>query len=324
VQHRHGRELLGVGVVALKIVSQLTLVAEELARAGIRERHPNATGREIELRLGALHPRPRHDGFSPADLDAMRRHVRRTFIAIEVAVAALLLVAARRLDAEHFVVRHDIDAFERRNPHRRDLDAPALAPDGGTRGVERRDQRGELLHVGGGRVPAVAEARAAPPEGNAERRELLREPADPDAEQETPLRHEVETRGLLREQQRIRLREDVHARRESHALGVRCDRSERDQRIDELRLGRDGHLAVAAVRVLRRVVDRHDDVLEVHSDSHSCASAVRAISIIASAPFTPMFTGIRPIFTNLSSCADQLARRAQYCSQRSNAARIRS
>ena len=36
------------------IVSQLTLAAEEMACAGIRERHPNATGREIELRLGAL------------------------------------------------------------------------------------------------------------------------------------------------------------------------------------------------------------------------------------------------------------------------------
>jgi hypothetical protein len=39
----------------LAIVSQLTLATEELARAGIREHHPNATGREIEeLRLGAL------------------------------------------------------------------------------------------------------------------------------------------------------------------------------------------------------------------------------------------------------------------------------
>jgi len=38
----------------LAIVSQLALAAEEMARAGIRERHPNATGREIELRLGAL------------------------------------------------------------------------------------------------------------------------------------------------------------------------------------------------------------------------------------------------------------------------------
>lgn len=38
----------------LAIVSQLTLAAEAMARAGIRERHPNANGREIELRLGAL------------------------------------------------------------------------------------------------------------------------------------------------------------------------------------------------------------------------------------------------------------------------------
>ncbi len=38
----------------LAVVSQLTLAAEALARAGIRERRPNATGRKIELRLGAL------------------------------------------------------------------------------------------------------------------------------------------------------------------------------------------------------------------------------------------------------------------------------
>lgn len=38
----------------LAIVSQLTLAAEAMARAGIRERHPRATEREIELRLGAL------------------------------------------------------------------------------------------------------------------------------------------------------------------------------------------------------------------------------------------------------------------------------
>jgi hypothetical protein len=38
----------------LAVVSQLTLAAEELAAAGIRERHPGAAGRELELRLGAL------------------------------------------------------------------------------------------------------------------------------------------------------------------------------------------------------------------------------------------------------------------------------
>ena len=38
----------------LAIVSQLTLATEEMARAGIRERHPNATEREIELRVGSL------------------------------------------------------------------------------------------------------------------------------------------------------------------------------------------------------------------------------------------------------------------------------
>lgn len=38
----------------LAIASQLTLAAEELARAGIRERHPKASEREIDLRLGAL------------------------------------------------------------------------------------------------------------------------------------------------------------------------------------------------------------------------------------------------------------------------------
>ncbi len=38
----------------LAVVSQLTLAAEELATTGIRMRHPRASGRELELRLGAL------------------------------------------------------------------------------------------------------------------------------------------------------------------------------------------------------------------------------------------------------------------------------
>lgn len=38
----------------LAIASELTLAAEELTRAGIRERHPSASEREIALRLGAL------------------------------------------------------------------------------------------------------------------------------------------------------------------------------------------------------------------------------------------------------------------------------
>ncbi|MCL4683448.1 hypothetical protein KJ059_01715 [Myxococcota bacterium] len=38
----------------LAIVSQLSLATEELAAAGIRMRHPGVSGRELELRLGAL------------------------------------------------------------------------------------------------------------------------------------------------------------------------------------------------------------------------------------------------------------------------------
>jgi len=38
----------------LAVVSQLILGADELATAGIRMRHPGASGRELELRLGAL------------------------------------------------------------------------------------------------------------------------------------------------------------------------------------------------------------------------------------------------------------------------------
>ncbi len=38
----------------LAVVSQLNRAAEELATAGIRMRHPEASGRELELRLGAL------------------------------------------------------------------------------------------------------------------------------------------------------------------------------------------------------------------------------------------------------------------------------
>ena len=38
----------------LHIVSELVRASEELALAGIRQRHPGATGRELELRLAAL------------------------------------------------------------------------------------------------------------------------------------------------------------------------------------------------------------------------------------------------------------------------------
>ena len=38
----------------LRIVSELVRATEELARAGIRERHPGASPREIEMRLAAL------------------------------------------------------------------------------------------------------------------------------------------------------------------------------------------------------------------------------------------------------------------------------
>ena len=38
----------------LHVVSELVRASEELALAGIRQRHPGATGRELELRLAAL------------------------------------------------------------------------------------------------------------------------------------------------------------------------------------------------------------------------------------------------------------------------------
>ncbi len=38
----------------LRIVAELMRATEELAVAGIRERHPDATPREIQLRRGAL------------------------------------------------------------------------------------------------------------------------------------------------------------------------------------------------------------------------------------------------------------------------------
>jgi hypothetical protein len=38
----------------LQVVSELVRASEELALAGIRQRHPHATGRELELRLAAL------------------------------------------------------------------------------------------------------------------------------------------------------------------------------------------------------------------------------------------------------------------------------
>jgi len=38
----------------LRIVSELVRASEELARAGILERHPDASAREVEMRLAAL------------------------------------------------------------------------------------------------------------------------------------------------------------------------------------------------------------------------------------------------------------------------------
>jgi hypothetical protein len=38
----------------LRIVSELVRASDEPALAGIRQRHPGATGRELELRLAAL------------------------------------------------------------------------------------------------------------------------------------------------------------------------------------------------------------------------------------------------------------------------------
>ena len=38
----------------LRIVSELVRGSEELALAGLKQRHPAATGRELELRLAAL------------------------------------------------------------------------------------------------------------------------------------------------------------------------------------------------------------------------------------------------------------------------------
>lgn len=41
-------------VEKLRIVSELIRATEELARAGILERHPDASEREVEMRLAAL------------------------------------------------------------------------------------------------------------------------------------------------------------------------------------------------------------------------------------------------------------------------------
>jgi len=38
----------------LRIVSELVRASEELALAGLKQRHPGATGHELELRLAAL------------------------------------------------------------------------------------------------------------------------------------------------------------------------------------------------------------------------------------------------------------------------------
>ena len=66
----------------------------------------------------------------------------------------------------------------------------------------------------------------------AERATLLEQPAGADAELESPVREQVDRRGLLRERQRVREDERHDGDPEPHAFGRRCGEREQGHRID--------------------------------------------------------------------------------------------
>ena len=79
-------------------------------------------------------------------------------------------------------------------------------------------------------------ARGALAERYADHGELFREPADSDAEDRAAAREHVERRELLRDVDRVALRQDHDARGEPHALADRGGVGERDDRIGDRRL----------------------------------------------------------------------------------------
>src|SRR5579864_2647488 len=105
-------------------------------------------------------------------------------------------------------------------------------------------------------------ARAALMEVQAERVELLLEPAAADAQDDAAARKHVERGDLLGDVERMALRENQDAGGEPDAAGDRGGVGERQQRVGNRDVLSAGDLAAARVWVGRLVVVRDDHVLD--------------------------------------------------------------
>ena len=115
------------------------------------------------------------------------------------------------------------------------------------------DARGHVL-VGHG-APAVVQL------ADPERVELLAHPPDADAERDAPVRDPVDRRQLLREDERVAVGHDEHARTDQHTLRAGGDRRHHGDRVVDELLGTERRIAGGVVEVARRDAARHDHVV---------------------------------------------------------------
>jgi hypothetical protein len=99
-------------------------------------------------------------------------------------------------------------------------------------------------------------------EGHAHGIEFLPQPTDTRPQHEAAAGQHIEAGGLLRQQQRVGLGQDVDAGAQAQGLGVGRHRGEGDKRVQEGIVGTAPHFSVLAVGVLRLVLHRHHDMLE--------------------------------------------------------------
>jgi hypothetical protein len=104
-------------------------------------------------------------------------------------------------------------------------------------------------------------ARAALLERDAERVELLLQPADADAEDGAAARQHVERGDLLGDVERVALRQDQDAGGDLDRRRDGGDVGERQQRVGQRQVLRGRNASAAVVRVRRLVADRDHDVL---------------------------------------------------------------
>ena len=144
------------------------------------------------------------------------------------------------------------------------------APPSGRLGIDAHSLEPDELAVEAGdvagphpphRTDVLVRARATPRERNAQRGELLGRPADADAEREPARRQDIQGCRLLGHDERVVLGQQQDAGRQPDALSVGRDEAQAQQRIEPVRVRRHRDPAVAGVRIARRRVVHHDDVL---------------------------------------------------------------